>query len=240
MVPAADVVPDGDLHLGADAAPNSVPSSPSSPAAPATTINPAISTFPPAAPTPKKQFLPSNEECDSSPTRTPSAARQRLLLLTVTALLAVVSASDPERLLALLVVRPQAALDLGARRPPSAARPRLFLLAIAALLTVVSALIAGVHLLLRRQEQGDGPIVLILAPTRELVVQIQEESANFGSYSTTRSTCMVVSCIYAGAPKGPQYVTLGKESRLSLQHLVIIGSPDLKANHSIHQIDETQ
>jgi superfamily II DNA/RNA helicase len=27
-------------------------------------------------------------------------------------------------------------------------------------------------------EQGDGPIVLILAPTRELAVQIQEESTN--------------------------------------------------------------
>ncbi|KAG8069358.1 hypothetical protein GUJ93_ZPchr0005g16068 [Zizania palustris] len=52
------------------------------------------------------------------PLPTPSgAARQRLLLLAVAALLAIVSASDPERLLALLVVRPQAAPDLGARRP---------------------------------------------------------------------------------------------------------------------------
>ncbi|KAL5202581.1 hypothetical protein ABZP36_013533 [Zizania latifolia] len=50
-----------------------------------------------------------------------------------------------------------------------------------------------------RLEQGDGPIVLILAPTRELSVQIQEESAKFGSYSRTRSTC-----IYGGASKGPQ------------------------------------
>ncbi|PNT73434.1 DEAD-box ATP-dependent RNA helicase 30 [Brachypodium distachyon] len=50
-----------------------------------------------------------------------------------------------------------------------------------------------------RLEQGDGPIVLILAPTRELAVQIQEESTKFGSYSRTRSTC-----IYGGAPKGPQ------------------------------------
>jgi superfamily II DNA/RNA helicase len=48
-------------------------------------------------------------------------------------------------------------------------------------------------------EQGDGPIVLILAPTRELAVQIQEESTKFGSYSRTRSTC-----VYGGAPKGPQ------------------------------------
>ncbi|KAG8080187.1 hypothetical protein GUJ93_ZPchr0007g6170 [Zizania palustris] len=106
-------------------------------------------------------------------------------------------------------------------------------------------------------EQGDGPIVLILAPTRELVVQIQEESANFGSYSTTRSTCMVVSCIYAGAPQGPQICDLRKGVEIVIAtpgqlidmlqaghntnlRRVIIGSPDLKANHSIHQIDETQ
>ncbi|GAB4860655.1 Envelope glycoprotein gp160 [Ancistrocladus abbreviatus] len=47
--------------------------------------------------------------------------------------------------------------------------------------------------------QGDGPIVLILAPTRELAVQIQEEAVKFGSAAHIRSTC-----IYGGAPKGPQ------------------------------------
>lgn len=46
---------------------------------------------------------------------------------------------------------------------------------------------------------GEGPIVLVLAPTRELAVQIQEESSKFGSRSNIRSTC-----IYGGAPKGPQ------------------------------------
>ncbi|KAJ0236408.1 DEAD-box ATP-dependent RNA helicase 30 [Hirschfeldia incana] len=45
----------------------------------------------------------------------------------------------------------------------------------------------------------DGPIVLILAPTRELAVQIQEESRKFGLRSGVRSTC-----IYGGAPKGRQ------------------------------------
>ncbi|XP_040377962.1 DEAD-box ATP-dependent RNA helicase 30 [Oryza brachyantha] len=158
-----------------------------------------------------------------------------------------------------------------------------------------------------RLEQGDGPVVLILAPTRELAVQIQEESAKFGSYSRTRSTC-----IYGGAPKGPQirdlrrgveiviatpgrlidmleaghtnlrrvtYLVLDEADRmldmgfepqirkivaqirpdrqtlywsatwpreveaLARQFLqnpykVIIGSPDLKANHSIQQIIE--
>ncbi|XP_027126220.2 DEAD-box ATP-dependent RNA helicase 20-like [Coffea arabica] len=48
-----------------------------------------------------------------------------------------------------------------------------------------------------RLAQGDGPIVLVLAPTRELAVQIQEEAMKFGS--RIRSTC-----IYGGAPKGPQ------------------------------------
>ncbi|KAJ3678316.1 hypothetical protein LUZ60_002119 [Juncus effusus] len=44
---------------------------------------------------------------------------------------------------------------------------------------------------------GDGPMVLVLAPTRELAVQIQVEAKKFGS--NIRSTC-----IYGGTPKGPQ------------------------------------
>ncbi|XAR50229.1 RNA helicase [Bertholletia excelsa] len=50
-----------------------------------------------------------------------------------------------------------------------------------------------------RLAQGEGPIVLVLAPTRELAVQIQEEALKFGSHANIRSTC-----IYGGAPKGPQ------------------------------------
>ncbi len=46
---------------------------------------------------------------------------------------------------------------------------------------------------------GDGPIVLCLAPTRELAVQIQAECAKFGTTSRIKSTC-----VYGGAPKGPQ------------------------------------
>ncbi|WWC72911.1 ATP-dependent RNA helicase DBP2-A [Kwoniella pini CBS 10737] len=46
---------------------------------------------------------------------------------------------------------------------------------------------------------GDGPIVLILAPTRELAVQIQAECSRFGKSSRIRNTA-----IYGGAPKGPQ------------------------------------
>ena len=46
---------------------------------------------------------------------------------------------------------------------------------------------------------GDGPVALVLAPTRELAVQIQEEAVKFCSENYIRSTC-----IYGGAPKGPQ------------------------------------
>jgi len=52
---------------------------------------------------------------------------------------------------------------------------------------------------------GDGPIVLILAPTRELAVQIQEEASKFGKSSRIRNTC-----VYGGVPKGPQIRDLSK------------------------------
>ena len=48
-------------------------------------------------------------------------------------------------------------------------------------------------------EPGDGPIVLILAPTRELAVQIQQECTKFGKSSKIKNTC-----VYGGVPKGPQ------------------------------------
>ncbi|PIA17782.1 P-loop containing nucleoside triphosphate hydrolase protein, partial [Coemansia reversa NRRL 1564] len=46
---------------------------------------------------------------------------------------------------------------------------------------------------------GDGPIVLILAPTRELAVQIQAECNKYGANSSIRNTC-----VYGGTPRGPQ------------------------------------
>lgn len=48
-------------------------------------------------------------------------------------------------------------------------------------------------------ERGDGPIVLVLAPTRELAVQIQQECIKFGSSSRIKNTC-----VYGGAPRQPQ------------------------------------
>lgn len=47
--------------------------------------------------------------------------------------------------------------------------------------------------------RGDGPIALVLAPTRELAQQIQTVANDFGSVSFVRS-----SCIFGGAPKGGQ------------------------------------
>ena len=52
---------------------------------------------------------------------------------------------------------------------------------------------------------GDGPIVLVLAPTRELAVQILQESTKFGASSRIKITC-----IYSGVPKGPQVPDLKK------------------------------
>ncbi|KAJ9632445.1 ATP-dependent RNA helicase dbp2 [Taxawa tesnikishii (nom. ined.)] len=52
---------------------------------------------------------------------------------------------------------------------------------------------------------GDGPIVLILAPTRELAVQIQAEISKFGKSSRIRNTC-----VYGGVPKGPQIRDLAR------------------------------
>ncbi|KAJ2777760.1 ATP-dependent RNA helicase dbp2, partial [Coemansia javaensis] len=46
---------------------------------------------------------------------------------------------------------------------------------------------------------GDGPIVLILAPTRELAVQIKTECEKYGYNSRIRNTC-----VYGGAPRGSQ------------------------------------
>lgn len=53
----------------------------------------------------------------------------------------------------------------------------------------------------RPLSRGEGPIVLVLAPTRELAQQIQSVAKDFGSYSKpmVRNTC-----IFGGSPRGPQ------------------------------------
>ncbi|KAF8821747.1 DEAD (Asp-Glu-Ala-Asp) box polypeptide 17 [Cardiosporidium cionae] len=50
---------------------------------------------------------------------------------------------------------------------------------------------------------GDGPIVLVLAPTRELVEQIAQESRNFGASSRIKTAV-----VYGGVPKRPQAMEL--------------------------------
>ncbi|ESO06695.1 hypothetical protein HELRODRAFT_106284 [Helobdella robusta] len=47
--------------------------------------------------------------------------------------------------------------------------------------------------------RGDGPICLVLVPTRELAQQVAQVAQMFGSSSRVRNAC-----IYGGAPKGPQ------------------------------------
>lgn len=54
-------------------------------------------------------------------------------------------------------------------------------------------------------KHGDGPIVLVLAPTRELAVQIQTECTKYGRSSKIKNTC-----VYGGAPRGPQVRDLEK------------------------------
>ncbi|KAI0556801.1 ATP-dependent RNA helicase DBP2 [Gracilaria domingensis] len=51
--------------------------------------------------------------------------------------------------------------------------------------------------------RGDGPIVLVLAPTRELAVQIREECSKFGRSSRIKNTC-----VYGGVPKRQQAMDL--------------------------------
>lgn len=50
---------------------------------------------------------------------------------------------------------------------------------------------------------GEGPIVLVLAPTRELAVQIKEECDKFGASSGIKNTV-----VYGGVPKSKQIASL--------------------------------
>jgi superfamily II DNA/RNA helicase len=47
--------------------------------------------------------------------------------------------------------------------------------------------------------RGDGPICLVLVPTRELAQQVSQVAIQFGMMSQLRTVC-----VYGGAPKGPQ------------------------------------
>ena len=66
--------------------------------------------------------------------------------------------------------------------------------------TLAYMLPAAVHIHSQKKPmRGEGPIALILAPTRELAQQIQKVAKDFGQTITMRNTC-----IFGGSPKGPQ------------------------------------
>lgn len=78
-------------------------------------------------------------------------------------------------------------------------------------------------------QPGDGPIVLVLAPTRELAVQIQKECSKFGHSSRIRNTC-----VYGGVPKSQQIRDLHRGSEIviatpgRLIDMLEIGKTNLK------------
>ncbi|XP_026486982.2 uncharacterized protein LOC113394021 isoform X1 [Vanessa tameamea] len=66
--------------------------------------------------------------------------------------------------------------------------------------TLAYMLPAAVHIVHQpRIQRGDGPIALILAPTRELAQQIQSVAQAYSARGCIRNTCL-----FGGSPKGPQ------------------------------------
>jgi superfamily II DNA/RNA helicase len=63
----------------------------------------------------------------------------------------------------------------------------------------------------RRLERGDGPVVLVLAPTRELAQQIQAVCYDFGRSMNIRNCC-----VFGGAPKGPQLRDLDRGAHICI------------------------
>jgi ATP-dependent RNA helicase DDX5/DBP2 len=70
--------------------------------------------------------------------------------------------------------------------------------------TLAYLLPAVLHIVAQPElKRGDGPIVLVLAPTRELAVQIEVECVKFGASSNIKSTCL-----YGGVEKRKQTYSL--------------------------------
>lgn len=59
---------------------------------------------------------------------------------------------------------------------------------------------------------------LVLAPTRELAQQVQQVAAQFGSSSRIKSTC-----VYGGAPRGPQLRDLGRGETSFIEKIIVWG-----------------
>lgn len=62
-----------------------------------------------------------------------------------------------------------------------------------------------------RLERGDGPIVLVMVPTRELAQQVQQVAEEFGRACGFRNVCC-----YGGAPKGPQIRDLERGAEICI------------------------
>lgn len=60
-------------------------------------------------------------------------------------------------------------------------------------------------------ERGDGPICLVLVPTRELAQQVAQVANEFGHTSRVRNVC-----VYGGAPKGPQIRDLERGAEICI------------------------
>lgn len=56
---------------------------------------------------------------------------------------------------------------------------------------------------------------LVLAPTRELAQQVQQVADDYGKCSRLKSTC-----IYGGAPKGPQIRDLERGNLIKILHYI--------------------
>jgi ATP-dependent RNA helicase DBP3 len=69
--------------------------------------------------------------------------------------------------------------------------------------TLAFILPALVHIAAQRPATPNEPILLVLAPTRELAMQTAEVAEKAGASCDVRSAC-----VYGGAPKGPQYAAL--------------------------------
>ena len=54
-------------------------------------------------------------------------------------------------------------------------------------------------------KRGDGPIAVVLLPTRELAQQVEQVSRDF-----VESSDIYTTCVFGGAPKGPQIRDLEK------------------------------
>jgi len=74
-------------------------------------------------------------------------------------------------------------------------------------------------------QRGDGPIVLILAPTRELACQIKEECDKFGASSEIKNTV-----VYGGVPKKQQSYDLRRGVE------IVIATPGRLIDHLESQV----